>query len=239
MLQTRPTICPIILCEDSISPSTISSLNTALSTDLGHVCSQFFQPANLSILGGSLPQIILNQQRCLHFKELCGAEHLHPTSEDIQYIYTLQIAADFELLDLSYHSASPLTAIQETVRLALYIIAQPIARIATTSSAFSRSMAQQLKKAIDRCDISELSAANADLLLWVLFVATYVSHGQEEWSSLIAYMAMAVEALGIETEREMEDVISGFVYLRKFSGEALRKAWRDVEVILQPQSVDF
>lgn len=100
-------------------------------------------------------------------------------------------------------------------------------------------MAQQLKKAIDRCDISELSAANADLLLWVLFVATYVSHGQEEWSSLIAYMAMAVEALGVETEREMEDVISGFVYLRKFSGEALRKAWRDVEVILRPQSVDF
>ena len=239
MLQTRPTIRPIILCEDLISESTIRLRNTALSTDLDRVCSQFFRPGNLSILGPALAQIILKQQRCLFFKELCGAEQLDPTPEDIQYIYTLQIAADFELLDLPYDRASDLTPVQDAVRLALYTIAQPTVRIATTSSAFLRSLAQQLKRAIDRCDLAELWAESADVLLWVLFVATYVSHGQEEWSSLIAYMAMTVEALGIETESEMEEYLGGFVYLRKFCGEAVGRAWRDVEVILRPQTVDF
>ena len=217
----------------------MESLNTACPADLGHIASQVFRPANLSILGESLPQIILKQQRFLRFKELCETKQLLPSSEDIQYTYTLQVASDFDLLDLPYTSAKDLTPIQDAVRLALYIIAQPIVRIATTSSAFSRAMAQQLKKAIDRCDKAELWVANADLLLWVIFVATYVSHGQEEWSSLIAYMAMTVEAFGIETESEMEEMLSGSVYVKKFCGEALGRAWRDVEVILQPQCVDL
>jgi hypothetical protein len=173
----------------------------------------------------------LNQQRCLHFKELCREGLLTPTVEDIEYIYTIQITADFELLDLPYRAI--LTPVQEAAALALYVIAQPLARIAPTSSAFYRSMAQQLKSAVERLDMADLlsSKLRAELFLWIVFVALYVSAGQEDWPVLITYMTTTVEALGIETESEMEKTLSGFVYLRKFCGETLERVWRDIDVL--------
>jgi hypothetical protein len=169
----------------------------------------------------------LKQQRCLHFKELCSEGLLTPTAEDIEYIYALQITADFELLDLPYRAI--LTPVQEAAALALYVIAQPLARIAPTSSAFSRSMAKQLRSAVERLDVAALlsSKLRAELFLWIVFVALYVSAGQEEWPVLITYMTTTVEALGIETENEMEKTLSGFVYLRKFCGETPERAWGD------------
>ena len=238
MLHLRRTLRPKSLSEFTLSQYTTDSLNQAPGTNLGHLCSRFFWHSNLALLGPNLSHIILNHQLFLHFRELCSEGLLAPAAEDIEYIYTLQIAADFELLDLPYRTLP--TPIQEAVGLGLYVIAQPLARIAPTWSTFSRSMAQQLTSAVERLDVPDLlsSKLSAELFLWIVFVALYVSAGQEEWPVLITSMTMAVEALGLESESEVEQTLSGFVYLRKFCGETLDRAWRDVE-ILRMGEVEF
>lgn len=67
------------------------------------------------------------------------------------------------------------------------------------------------------------------MFVWVLFVGCYIARGQEEWLLCLSHMAMAVEAIGIESKEELEKVLQRFVYIGKFHREMLESVWKDVE----------
>ena len=234
MLQVRPTIKPSTLSTRVKTKSTPLALYDTLRTPHGRLCSAFFKLSNLKIIGPSLAQIILNQTRCLRFKVLWSNELSQPTIEDLECSYTPQGPVDLALIDLPYQSGTTLTPVQDAVRLAFWGLTQSITRVAPPSSSFSRSMARQLSAAINKCSLVKLweQKETAELLLWILFVALYNTRGQQEWPTLITYTTMTVEALGVESEKQMEDVLSGYVYSAKFCGETLESAWRDVRLML-------
>jgi hypothetical protein len=234
MLQVRPLIKSRALNAEAGTESMPFALYDTLRPLQGRLCSAFFTPPNLKIIGPHLAQIILNQTRCLRFKVLWDDEYSEPTHEDLECSYTLQGPVDLSFIDLPYQSGITLTPVQDAVRLAFWALTQSITRVAPTSSSFSRSMARQLKAAIDKCSLVRLweKRETAELLLWILFAGLYNSRGQQEWPSMITYTAMTLETLGIESEKQMEDLLSRYVYSAKFCGEILESAWRDVRLMM-------
>lgn len=241
MLQTQPSIKPMFLTSSATAQSTIAAVEKALESYQYDTCLKFLTPTLLDIVGPDLADIIPNQRHAIIYKQLCDAEMVLPDTEDVEFIYKLQVSIDFELLNIPYEVKTELTPLQDAIRLALYSITQPILCIITPSFAFSQAMAKQLIAAIDKCSTADLYASHgmSELFFWVLFVAAYVSRDQEEWPTLIAYIATTIEVLGIESAEQMEHLLYGFVYMRQFCGETLDTVWRDIEKRRQTDTVDF
>lgn len=236
MLQTRPTITHGALPMVPETRSLACMPSDSLSSPPGSLCSRFFTDCNLRLLGPDLPRIILDQSRCLRFKVHWGDVSnrcRQLKAEDFEGSYTSRGPVDLAFIDLAYKAGIALTPIQHAVGLAFFSLTQSITRIATPFSAFSRSMANQLCVAIDKCNLVQLWAAkeSSEMLMWVVFVALHLSRGQKEWPSLITYMTMTAGNIGVESQAQMAKVLSGYVYSAKLCGETLDSAWRDVRLM--------
>lgn len=237
MTGTRPVLEPIIRCEDRISSTTLEAVDCPHNTSVGSMAGRFFAASNALLIGPQLLHLISEQRKCIAFKELCTLGVLNPPYDDIQYIYSLQVANDYELLMIPFNQeCGEISPVQEALRLVLYIFAQPIIAVASPKAAFSRSMVRQLQAALECSECSTLWQRNFDLLLWVLFIGAHISYGEKEWDWFLAHIAMITRVLGIRSANEVKGVLSGFYYFPKLFDGTMEIVWKDTSVILQSDS---
>lgn len=234
MVRARPALVPALLCEDQVSRPTLDALRPCPFSSLEVMTSRFFEPLNAALLGPEILHLISEQAKCISFKELCVLDQLIPTYEDIQFIYTLQMVVEYRLLSMPFDTVQhPLTSAQESIRLALFVFAQPIISVTESSAAFTRSMARQLKESLERTEMSSLWAPNFDLLLWVLIIGAHIANGQEEYPWLIAHISKLVKILQLQAVDQIEQMLLGFYYFQRSFGPTLANVWNDVQQILQ------
>ena len=234
MTRAQPRLVPVLLCKNEVSHRVSNALRTLPSFMAGEMTASFFKPANAFLLGPEMLHLISEQRKYVLFKELCILDHLRPTYEDVQFIYTTQTLVEYQLLSLPFDNIGhPLTPAQESVRLALFVFAQPIITLTKPSSAFTRSMARQLKESLLCTEMPSLWSPNFDLLLWVLFIAAHISDGQEEWTWVVTHISKLVRLLRLQALNQVEEILLGFYYPQDAFGRTLIAIWRDAQQTLE------
>lgn len=207
------------------------SLPTNLRSTLSLSPSSFFRPATADALGSKLLHLISEQRSYIRFMELCVLDLVRPTYEEMRVAYATQFSIEYQLLSLPFEETDkPLTPLQETVRLALYVSAQPIVHVSKPSAAVFRAIAAQLKESVERVDMLALCNNNRELLLWVLFVIAHISKGEEEWIWCVTRISQVVESLGLSTVKQIEDALRGFYHLGESFSATIEEARASIDV---------
>lgn len=230
-LQVAPTHRPAILCADRLSDQIRAVMDRHVeehATGLGFL---FFSPGTDEIMGLDLLEIIGNQREVMLWKQLFSLGKADPSPEEITYVYTKQMAVEYELLTMPFHAHDPpLRSSEQALRLALFTFTRPIILVARSSAAFPRAMALQIKSHLLLTDLANLWGTNSDVLLWILFVVAHVSLGQPEFDWCMVYIHQIVRALGLNTRDDLEQLLLGFYYFPEYFGETLQAIWTAVEV---------
>lgn len=72
-----------------------------------------------------------------------------------------------------------------------------------------------------------------DLFLWVLCITAWVFEGEDEetFEWIAEHMSRTVKVLGIGTQRELEELLRGFIYPRRQVGSMVERLWEKVQEV--------
>ena len=227
MMRRKPGIKPILLRNDkardlhwSLSQSWTIAPGTGLK-----VTSNFFTPANALLLGPKLLSIVDEQRAYVLFKRHCYRDKIEPAWDDLEHFFAKQLRVEYELLSMPFEDLRmKLTPAREAVRLALYMVTQPVTTI-SSSAAFTHSMVAQLKEALERSDLSSSWAPTCELLLWVLFIGAQFSQRCAEWPWFVSHVSRTSKALGLVSCSQMREVLLGFYYFEEYCDGTLVAVW--------------
>lgn len=199
------------------------------------MASCFFTASNKRLIGPKLSRVITDQRKFVLFRTLCSRGRLVPSEEEIQAVYAQYMATIYQLLvrPSSKPTAEGLTPEQDSVRLALFLVTQPALSVSQPTSAFSRSIAKQLRSALEHTEMSKLWESSSSLLLWILYMLAHISYGEDQWPWIITHVAMLTKAMDIGSRKQMQEVLSGFYFFPDPSVTTLQKVWSDVQIVLQ------
>ena len=118
-------------------------------------------------LGSKLIHLITEQRYYLRFVQLRMFQMHQPTREQVRLVYAIQRFVEYHPLSLPFEKFDdPIISLQDCVRLALYISAQPVILGASPSSAFIRTLTTQLKASLEKVNFLTNVTIKTDFNVW-------------------------------------------------------------------------
>jgi hypothetical protein len=222
MLSKRPLLLPIFEVPDE--DSTVWFEDELLATDRprpylhAKAGTSFLDPNNQALMGPKLCQVVENLRNT-------QADMIRTSSRsDVRASFTLRTKIEYELLALPF-TADAITPEQDVVRLALYLSCKPTLISTPLTATLSDSMATQIYNALWKSSGSSSWSSCPSLLLWALSVAASICFEENQRSWIMREIAVLTKYLNLETQEEMEEILTGFFYVLEHFGDSLRTVW--------------
>jgi hypothetical protein len=227
MIRTRPPFRPPTLSICHVSKSTRDVIDHCPGQMLNRMATGFCTPANRKLLNPAIMKAIASIRTYLQFRGLSCTAAMRSTSQEFEFFYIKQCAVEYDLLSMPFDDGlSPLTPLQNAVRLVLFIFGFATYTRFEPSAAYTQAIVAQLKESLEAVDLETLWTS--DLLLWTFFFGAHISRQTRERPWFIACLVRSTRQLEIRSADEMQGMLLRFFYIGGFSRESLLEIWHEV-----------
>ena len=232
MARTPPPFCAPVLSEERVPKSTWYLFDNCPDPALKLMASAFYTRANADLLMTEILQLISRRRKYALFKELAFIGYIDPAFPELEFFFATQRSIDHYLLFMLFNTAvSPLTPIQKTVCLTLFIFVYTTIVAFEPYAAYTRALTELLKEHLDQSPMSTFWAPSYDLCLWVVFIGAHISKGQRERPWFITQVARGIRLLALQDLHQMRETLLGFFYIDRFHDKSLREIWNEAHLI--------
>ena len=209
MLSKRPLLLPVFEGPDEESTSWFE--DELLATDCprpflhAKAGTSFLDFNHQALMGLKLCQVVDNLRNT-------QADMIRrSTRKEIRASFTLRTNIEYELLALPF-MADGITPEQDVVRLALYLSCKPTLISSPLTATLTDSMATQIYNSLRKSSGSSGWSSCPMLLLWALSIAASICLEANQRSWITREIAVLTKSLNLETQEEMEEILTGFFY---------------------------
>ena len=159
--------------------------------------------------------------------ESLSLDLIQPTPQEVRAAFIMQIAVEYQLVSIQLDkTTAPLTPLQDSVRLALYLSTQPLIYVTRPNSAYVRNLATQIKDSLEEVDVQSLDVSHRELLLWMLFITAHNSKGEEGWTWCVPRIVEMIDFLGYSVVEQVENMLRGFYHFGDLFTATIIDAWK-------------
>jgi hypothetical protein len=232
MVGTRPPFRPPTLSIQRVSKSTRDAIDQCSDHVLNQMAIAFCTPENRKLLNPAIMKAIASIRTYIQFRRLSCTGAFRTSPQEFEFFYMRHSSVEYDLLSLPFdETLSPLTPLQNAVRLTLFIFGFATYTRFEPLAASTHTIVVQLKESLELVDLSILKTS--DLLLWPLFFGAHLSMRTKERPWFISCLARAVLYLDLTSADDMQNVLLRFFYLEGFSRESLLEIWNEVRSVGQ------
>ena len=214
----------------SCSDSTLWTMDEDHQSSTSQLCKGFEDPAVNSVLGPRLLCYLIWQKNFFIYKSLALARSIRVTTEDYGNAANMIHRADYHLLSLHY--LHTLTPVQEVARLALLIADFAAISGLPPKTTLARSLAVQLKKALQLAfrSMSEIETFPLSrLLLWSCFMGAHVATGCKERPWFLMKLISLAQTLQLTNQEQLQEIVLSFLYSEQLFAEVGPAVWEEMQ----------
>ena len=236
MTRTKPPFPARSMPADGLSKPTQEALDGCRDPALNLMASSFYAGPSVNLLGSRLLDLVAQRCRFLLSTEFWASSGIQASPDELEYFTATEQSVDYGLLCLPFHAeGSDLTPLQETARLALFVVGYAVFLRHEPFATYTRALVTQLRESLLKTDLRGYWSPGCSLLLWVMFIGAFVSRSQRESPWFIMHLARGIHHLKIKSEQELEDALIRYFYTERLFGVHFAEIWD--QAFMVPQSM--